>query len=408
MLFMIISNGFRGHLLTCCHVGKYMKKKKTSFLCLVSTTSPPINITIVQVKQTDKQTHKKKRSWALAELKSVDGYNDSLETQEFDLHFDKIYRWVATNVKERHSFIHNLWKQSVKHIMKDMPTFKNVPTSWVTEDAMTPENKFVSSPLFGDNDLTEDFQAITDKEQEDLKRLMSGCEFAISNAEAFMDILARDLSLLDGENVQCVLASEEQVESLMGQLEIAINEADRLEKQLDSYDEILCHVRDTMEKMEKKNSMISVVDKNNQLLLQELEKIVTRLDLPRKYQETLENADFTTTQGLKAAVEAGNALKVAMNSDIDKALLQMTAVQEQRRRFEKYKEKFSRSISRQLNNLFIHYGNHKGESDKNIEGLILPQHSGVHKELNSYIELMHWIKVTFNALFFFCNDSNVY
>jgi hypothetical protein len=157
-------------LITCCHVGKYMKKKKTSFLCLVSTTSPPINITIVQVKQTDKQTHKKKRSWALAELKSVDGYNDSLETQEFDLHFDKIYRWVATNVKERHSFIHNLWKQSVKHIMKDMPTFKNVPTSWVTEDAMTPENKFVSSPLFGDNDLTEDFQAITDKEQEDLKR----------------------------------------------------------------------------------------------------------------------------------------------------------------------------------------------------------------------------------------------
>jgi NhaP-type Na+/H+ and K+/H+ antiporter len=137
-------------------------------------------------------------------------------------------------------------------------------------------------------------------------------------------------------------------------------------------------------------------------------KFQTRLDLPRKYQETLENADFTTTQGLKAAVEAGNALKVAMNSDIDKALLQMTAVQEQRRRFEKYKEKFSRSISRQLNNLFIHYGNHKGESDKNIEGLILPQHSGVHKELNSYIELMHWIKVTFNALFFFCNDSNVY
>ncbi|XP_044259494.1 exocyst complex component 1 isoform X2 [Tribolium madens] len=379
-------------LITCCHVGKYLKKKKTSFLCLVSTTSPPINISIVQVKQTDKQTHKRKRSWALAELKGVDGHNESNETQEFDLHFDKVYRWVATNPKERHSFIHNLWKQAVKHIMKDMPTFKNIPLAWITEDAMTPENKFVSSPLLGDTDLTEDFQAITDKEQEDLKRLMSGCEFAISNAEAFMEILARDLSLLDGENVQCVLASEEQVETLMGQLEVAINEADRLETQLDSYDEILCHVRDTMEKMEKKNSLISVVDKNNQLLLRELENI-TRLDLPKKYQDTLEDADFTTPQGLKAAVEAGNALKIAMNSDIDKALLQMTAVQEQRRRFEKYKEKFSRSICRQLNNLFIHYGNHKGESDKSIEGLILPQHSGVHKELTSYVELMHWIKV---------------
>lgn len=103
---------------------------------------------------------------------------------------------------------------------------------------------------------------------------MEGCEFAISNAEGFMEILARDLSLLDGENVQCVLAAEEHVESLMEQLELAINEADRLEKQLDSYDEILCHVRETMETMEKKNSMNSIVNKNNQQLMAELERIV--------------------------------------------------------------------------------------------------------------------------------------
>lgn len=105
-------------------------------------------------------------------------------------------------------------------------------------------------------------------------RLMSGCEYAISNAEGFMEVLARDLSLLDGENVQCLLASEEQVETLMEQLELAINEADRLETQLNAYDEILCHVRDTMEKMEKKNSMISVANTNNLLLLQELENMI--------------------------------------------------------------------------------------------------------------------------------------
>lgn len=103
---------------------------------------------------------------------------------------------------------------------------------------------------------------------------MEGCEFAISNAEGFMEILARDLSLLDGENVQCVLASEDHMESLMEQLELAINEADRLETQLDNYDEILCHVRDTMETMEKKNSMNSIVNQNNQQLMGELENIV--------------------------------------------------------------------------------------------------------------------------------------
>lgn len=107
----------------------------------------------------------------------------------------------------------------------------------------------------------------------------------------------------------------------------------------------------------------------------------------------MDDADFTTPEGLAIAVKAANALKVAMNSDIDKALLQMAAVQEQRKKFEKYKEKFSRTLSRQLNNLFIHYGNHKGEADKNVEGLILPQHSGVHRELYPYTELMHWMKV---------------
>lgn len=103
---------------------------------------------------------------------------------------------------------------------------------------------------------------------------MNDCEFAISNAEAFMEVLARDLSLLDGENVQCVLASETQVEALMEQLETAINEADKIEQRLDSYDEILRHVRDAMEKMEKKNSMISIANRNNLQLLQELENIV--------------------------------------------------------------------------------------------------------------------------------------
>lgn len=81
-----------------------------------------------------------------------------------------------------------------------------------------------------------------------------------------------------------------------------------------------------------------------------------------------------------------------MNADIDKSLLKMSAVQEQQRKFDKYKDKFSRGIARQLNNLFIHYGNHKGEAERNTSGLILPQHSGVHRELRPYTELMHWSK----------------
>lgn len=115
--------------------------------------------------------------------------------------------------------------------------------------------------------------------------------------------------------------------------------------------------------------------------------------MPTKYQKCLEDADLTTPDGMKAAVEAGNALRDALNCHIDPALLRMAAVQEQRKKFENLKNKFSRIISRQLNNLFIHYGNYKGDTEKSIDGLVLPQHAVVHKELFAYGELMHWIKV---------------
>lgn len=49
-----------------------------------------------------------------------------------------------------------------------------------------------------EENLIEEYQAITESEERDLDLLMSSCQTAISNAEAFMENLAKDLSLLDG------------------------------------------------------------------------------------------------------------------------------------------------------------------------------------------------------------------
>lgn len=157
-------------LLSLCIVGKLLKKKK-SFLCIVTTNTYPSELSIVQVKNTDK-AYKKKRSWSLSELKVVDGKSEQTDMTEFDLHLDKVYRWEANTIAERQLFIITLWKQACRHISKDnMPIFKNVPKMWVTEDVMTPESKYTSSPMMElENDLSEDFQAITDKEQEDLTK----------------------------------------------------------------------------------------------------------------------------------------------------------------------------------------------------------------------------------------------
>lgn len=79
------------------------------------------------------------------------------------------------------------------------------------------------------------------------------------------------------ENVQSVLASQEQVEMLMTQIEVALSEVEVVESRLNMYEEVISHVRDALEKMEEKNSLINVVNGNNQKLLAELENVIVSM-----------------------------------------------------------------------------------------------------------------------------------
>ncbi|GAB0097853.1 Exocyst complex component 1 [Sergentomyia squamirostris] len=384
-------------ILSVCNVTELYKKKKNTYLTIVSASrSRMIQVTLAQVKQYDKGVYKKKRSWNLDEVKLVDGKHDGPEAHELDLVLEKQYKWFAVNLHERQNFITVLWKQINKHVTGEKAIFRNIPKTWLTDSS--PERSGVSEKddvMNGEehgDDLEgyEEFHALTEKEEVHLTRLIDECQFAISDAEQFMEQLGKNLQELDGANVQSVLASEKQVNALMEQIETAITEAERVEERLDTYDEILCHIRDTMEKMGEKNNMIEVANSNNIKLLTELERIVSQLDLAHAHQVALTDTDLTSTAGMVSAIAAGKALQAAMNSDIDAALLRLTAVQDQRKRFEKWKAKFSQTISRHLNNMFIHLGNEVGDSQGSDPHL--PKHTSVHKELSAYAELMHWLK----------------
>lgn len=60
----------------------------------------------------------------------------------------------------------------------------------------------------------------------------------------------------------------------MDQLETAIQEIEKVESALDMYDETLKHVRDTIDKMDQKNANIQTANKNNEKLLNELQKVI--------------------------------------------------------------------------------------------------------------------------------------
>lgn len=390
-------------ILSVCSVTDVFKKKKVgSYLLLVTKTKTPrIQVHIVQVKQYDKGLYRRKRSWPIEEVKSVDG--KAPEQGEFDIVLEKQYRWFAPNQHERQNFITMLWKQMQKLGCTGPDTFQNIPTAWLTEsaavrtDAAGDDYDAATGQAMSLDETGEDgFQALTEREELQLNKLMGECNFAIKDAEQFIEQLVGNLADMDGANVQSVLASEIQVNALMSQIETAITEAEGIEARLDGYDSILYHIRETMEKMGEKNAMIGIANTNNHQLLNELEVLVQQLDLPYQHQKALTEPDLTSQVGLDEAVAAAKALQTCVNADIDSDLKNLAAVQDQRKRMDKWKMKFAQTCSRHLNNMFIHLGNDvshsTSSSDSHHHELVLPQHTTVHKELAPFAEVMHWLK----------------
>ncbi len=236
------------------------------------------------------------------------------------------------------------------------------------------------------------YEPISSKESADLLQLMQKCEHAVTNADVFVEDLSRELNILDGANIHSIMASEENIDKLMEMLERAISHTETIESRLNQYDDLLEHIRDSMDKMEGKTTSIETVNSNNKKLLECLEGVIQKLDLPYKHQAALSEADFSSSKKLRECVSAAKALQRALSADLDPSLREMKSVQSQIKRCEKMRDKFSKAIFRHLNNLFVHLGNDMDNLDSGSQQLKLTRRKHIHKDLMKFSELVHWLK----------------
>lgn len=372
------------------------KSRATSVLVLLAQNDGFKSIVEVKV-----QEFKKKRTWQLDELKLVDVH---FNEHEFELVVgnDAKFAYSAILLNEKQVFLTSLYHSLQNYQqMEKSNIFKNIPESWRINSANFKEST-VQSKKNDEDEISkiefDDYKELSQLEtimlEQDRKAWLGDSENVIRNADLFIDYLAKSLIEMDGANVENILETkaEEKVLSLLQVIDAAIDEVEAVEKTLDEYEDIMSNIRDSMEKMGEKNSMIEIANKNNMKLLYELEKIVSQLDIAHAHQIALTETDLNSVKGLEAAKNAAKALQNAMSIEIDPALLRLAAVQDQKKRFDKWKAKFSNTIMRYLNNLFIHLGNDLGESHAQRDELRLPKHNH-HRELSAYQELMHWMKL---------------
>uniref|UniRef100_A0A8B9JXS0 Exocyst complex component 1 n=1 Tax=Astyanax mexicanus TaxID=7994 RepID=A0A8B9JXS0_ASTMX len=182
-------------LLSIVNVCKAGKKKKNCFLCATVTTERPVQVRVVKVKKSDKgDFYKRQMAWELRDLAEVDAKDANKENPEFDLHFEKVYRWVASSTAEKNSFISCIWKLNQRYLRKKVE-FVNVSSQLLEESVPSGESQSVAG---GDEDALDDYQELNAREEQDIDNMMEVCECAISNAEAFAEKLSRELQVLDG------------------------------------------------------------------------------------------------------------------------------------------------------------------------------------------------------------------
>ncbi|KAK6061299.1 exocyst complex component 1 family protein [Cooperia oncophora] len=365
------------------------KKKRPTFFCLAVTIEHPISVRLYFVKGEKDDTFKKRTRFYLRDVKEVDGINPKKALSEFHITIgDRRYSITASTPEEKDEFIRELYKLSAQYLPVQMPDFCNV--------SIPIDNREMSIlPIeTTDEDTTDfihDYQPVSAKEEADFRRLLAKAELTIGEADKFAEVLSSQLQSLDGANIQSMMGSEMAVNQLLALLDGALDKVALLEKEIDTCDAILAHVRNSVELIEEKDSLSAVERKNKDRLHQELTDFVSALNtVTDEHIRTLKEANLNDAGSIARCAEAARAVSQFWNGFISKPLLQMKAYEKRNRDLaviDLFVDRFMSHLSAIFNNL------NDFSLGQDWHALSIPKQSQRFHALSPLSDLISWLKV---------------
>uniref|UniRef100_A0A1X7VCF4 Exocyst complex component Sec3 PIP2-binding N-terminal domain-containing protein n=1 Tax=Amphimedon queenslandica TaxID=400682 RepID=A0A1X7VCF4_AMPQE len=393
-------------LLGLAAVSKPGRRKKTSYLC--------VSVYLSRIKQDDQRKDKqglyrRVKKWELSELRLIDGKSADTEVPEFDLHFEKTtFKWVASNVVEKKAFVVCLYRMAHKYLPRNKPEFVHFDEERLHELLATAEAGGRGREIEEEAVQQEDYQELSEKEQEDLEKLLkeeeekTGGQSGIQNIEAFTENLSQQLSNLDEANIHTLMDSETQIHTLMKSIDNTTIEIGQTELKLAVYDELLMDVRSNMSKLTKDYSRIMILDRNLKALLSQVEEIVEKLYLEPRVERILSSASFHDEQNIRECTESVKKLHNVMRQELSQGVQVMQAVTDQNAHFSRLSFSFGARLKDHLCTTFsqkstLLLSELTQRSTSNLPSL--SAHIPLHRDLRLYTELTHWMKECENSKF---------
>eukprot|EP00794_Sanderia_malayensis_P007234 gene7234-8042_t len=375
------------------------KKKKTSFLCAAVTKEKPFQVNIYKVQKSDKEVYKKKQCWPLSDLKIVDGKNENGEEKpEFDLHFEKCYKWTANRSVDKDEFIETLLSLSERYLAGKKPAFINTNPKLLEDAAARTRSNTARSQDETSSDIlssgqADDYQELTPREEKDLEKMLSQFEHALGNVEEFASQLSKELQQLEYLNITALMGSQEQAQALLMLIDKGLEEVNLLDDKLAAYDDTLQRVSDQMGQMEFRDNRMEVERANNRKILNEVRFIVGKLDISKRHVNSLRDGDLYNAVGISEIVSAAKILLEASQTNLNPGLTELKAVREQLEYINTLKTDFASRFYEHLDKFISQHSMSDRLATRLIGAeLTLSPHDSMHKDFVKYEELMGWLK----------------
>ncbi|URE40592.1 hypothetical protein MUK42_17420 [Musa troglodytarum] len=211
-------------------------------------------------------------------------------------------QWTMRNKDDRNRIllcILNICKEILGRIPKvvgidivEMALWAKENTTAVSNQLSAEDGRDASAMIQSNAQVTVERDLVSQAEEEDMETLLGTYVMGIGEAEAFSERLKRELLALEAANVHSLMESESIIEEVLQGLEVATVCVEDMDVWLGIFNVKLRHMREDIESIESRNNKLELQSVSNKALIEELDKLLERFEIPAEHEASLTGGSF--------------------------------------------------------------------------------------------------------------------
>lgn len=315
-------------------------------------------------------------AWAVEDIKSMNFVENS--DTGFLMGLDGTYKFNADTSTERNEFLWALF-QLCQQFLKRMPQ----TSIELLELKLLLEGDGVKGLA-----STDESRFITEEEEQQIEELLKSR--TVQDLDILADELSRELVKLESHNINVLITEHYSIKDIWERLKGASSRISDLSEYNKQFQERLDAIAIYFEQIEQKNNRMAVITRNQQKLLDELEKLMSTITLSAKTTRCLERGTFEKGEALESSVQAAKELRNLLHHNLPPGLVDMRAVHQQMELYLKMRGQFTRRMRTYLNTTFKNAAESGLSKTRGLQ--FMEQAKLIHQQLQPFQPLVAWLR----------------